>query len=613
MAIVAESREVRSPPSAHLGEYLGRLDSCTTEGIYAHRLEELLCGSGWLTPRDLNCFLEGCELAAAYAETLALYADELFDGEEYPAAEMRALAAHIEREAAHRCPGFALVVWERCGELPGLTGLIRKIAWNRLSPSAAWLLLRLLTDVWRYDAPEKVWGAKWRFLRREFPRIVERVHAVPIDRQEKLIDALGCFLGRWDKVGELECRWPAACSIAARLASPPFSDEALGTDVLGCLMDTLPTALSARLLAAPDRCFLTLEEEVDRGIFGNQRMEDGIATLSRRVPELVADAFLRHPRTLLKTAKVLGTLSEPERHRVLEVFAEHPMNDPVLLSRPLPDVCELLARHAHSGANPVPRRLREFVEQGRALTPGQIERHRRVISERLLRVRLELLADVAVEAMGRGLLLDRRHAALRHALQMLRGSDGNRRGLRKLLKAIADGKPPAEYLLGHPATQAWLRRHPRVDAAKWTRGIELTVQVAGLGRLDLAVEQDPLEALRLGTYVGTCLGLGQVCAYSAAAVVLDLNKRVVYARNAHGRVVARQLVAISEADELVCFQVYPEAASDALQGAFLDFDLRFADALDLSVHEDALPGTPEIAHILSQEWWDDGVWDVFCR
>lgn len=609
VAIVADSVAGRTLPTDLMEKYLARLEACTSEAVYAMRLRDLLASVE--RGLSLDYKIEGIELAAKYWEHAEL--SETSSCDDYPAEEMRALTQHIEPVARLLCPGLPLVLWEAHGSLPGLADLIRETEWDRLDLYSATDLLKLLTGVTHHDVSEDARSAKWRFIRREFPRIFDQVCALPADPQDKFIASLTSYFRFWDTADELERWWPAACSISARLALPPFSDEELGTVVISYLIDTLPDGLSERALGAPDRSFLTLEKEVDRGIFGNRRMEDGIATLSRRLPALVAEGFLSFPRALFQAAKTLGSLSEPERRRVLDLFAEHPMNDPGLLGRPLHDVCDLLRRHARSGSNPVPRRLREFVEEGRGLTPGQVERHKRVLSERLLGARLDLLGDLAVEAMGRGLLLDRRHAALRHALEMLRFSHGNRRGLRRLLQAIADGRPPAEYLIRHPSTQAWLRRHPRVDAEKWTRGVSAPIQVAGLGKVGLAVEQDPLEALRLGTYVGTCLGLGQTCAYSAAAVVLDVNKQVVYARNARGRVLARQLVALSEDDRLVCFQVYPDSASDSVKSAFLEFDLRFAEALDLPFCEVLENDFPEIAHILSQEWWDDGVWDVFLR
>ncbi|QRK06882.1 hypothetical protein JQX13_43620 [Archangium violaceum] len=55
-----------------------------------------------------------------------------------------------------------------------------------------------------------------------------------------------------------------------------------------------------------------------------------------------------------------------------------------------------------------------------------------------------------------------------------------------------------------------------------------------MGEVTLSLEQDTLEALRLGTHVGSCLGLNGLCDCSAA-VVLDVNKRVLYARGSRNR------------------------------------------------------------------------------
>jgi hypothetical protein len=106
-------------------------------------------------------------------------------------------------------------------------------------------------------------------------------------------------------------------------------------------------------------------------------------------------------------------------------------------------------------------------------------------------------------------------------------------------------------------------RRPRSSAAR-RRGIETRGHIEGIGEIRISVEPDPLEALKLGTYVGTCLGRGGNLESAAAAVVLDVNKQVVYARDRRGAVVGRQLLAISEADDLVCFAVYGTARIDLL-------------------------------------------------
>ena len=86
----------------------------------------------------------------------------------------------------------------------------------------------------------------------------------------------------------------------------------------------------------------------------------------------------------------------------------------------------------------------------------------------------------------------------------------------------------------------------------------------------------------MGTYVGSCLGLGGGFSYSAAAALLDINKQVLYARNEQGAVIARQLLAISDKDELVPFAVYPESAAPSVQRAFDRYDTELASALGIA-------------------------------
>ena len=98
------------------------------------------------------------------------------------------------------------------------------------------------------------------------------------------------------------------------------------------------------------------------------------------------------------------------------------------------------------------------------------------------------------------------------ALELLQQAEGNRRGLRRFLRAHLAGDP--DYLLRHPATVAWARRHPGIDLATWTRGIDHHFTTDGRA-VSIRLERDPLEVLKLGTYVGSCLGLGGSFACSA--------------------------------------------------------------------------------------------------
>lgn len=233
------------------------------------------------------------------------------------------------------------------------------------------------------------------------------------------------------------------------------------------------------------------------------------------------------------------------------------------------------------------------------LSPARLERYRRVLCDRLLLTRLQWIEKATSDELRRGLPIQKITRAELHALRLLAWIDDNRRALRRFLDAYWSGD--TGYLANHPATRAWYRDHPRIPRNVWENGISFD------GPVRIAVEQDPLEILKLGTYVGTCLGIGGACTYSAAAVLLDANHQVLYARDSRGRVIARQIVAISDEERLVCFSVYPLNARSEIKQAFFDYDHEFAAALGIEVHEP--DADYELRSILASDRWDDGSWD----
>ena len=182
----------------------------------------------------------------------------------------------------------------------------------------------------------------------------------------------------------------------------------------------------------------------------------------------------------------------------------------------------------------------------------------------------------------------------------------NRRGLRNFLNAYWSGD--REYLSGHPTTVAWHRSHKAISRELWERGLPCLSEG---GEFTIQIEQDPLEILKLGTYTSTCLGVGGMCSDSAVAALLDVNKKVLYARDRRGRVVARQLLAIADDDRLVCFSIYPLSSSPAMKSAFREYDQAFALALGIPLYDPADPSDAgyQVSSVLSVYWWDDNSWD----
>ena len=228
----------------------------------------------------------------------------------------------------------------------------------------------------------------------------------------------------------------------------------------------------------------------------------------------------------------------------------------------------------------------------------------------MLPLKLGLLRRMALADLGRGLPARTGGADERHALQMLGSVDTNRRILRRVLQV----QPAArrEFLLAHPANRAWLRKHPRVDAALWTHGIEQAAR-DGRGPLRLAIETEPLAVLRLGTEVGSCLSVGGCWADSAVAVMVDVNKQVVFARRPDGTFVARQLVALSEDERLVFFPVYPFDGRGRGEGGFPPVrhglrGPRWGSAVREARRATIRTRSPRCS---ARAFYDDGPWDRF--
>ncbi len=244
------------------------------------------------------------------------------------------------------------------------------------------------------------------------------------------------------------------------------------------------------------------------------------------------------------------------------------------------------------------------------LTTAQLERATAVVRSEWPRVLCESLNEAALRHMAQSLgAMDVDLVALNdsmvHALRLQTGLDDNRRSLRRLLRARFRGED--DYVRTHPANRAWLGAHPRLSENRWLEGLTIARELGEFGSVTLALESDPLESLRLGTYVGSCLGLGGGFTASAAAIALDVNKQVVFARDTRGRFLARQVIAITDDERLACYAVYPRE-HDALVAAFAAYDRAFAAYLGVEIEPES--AEDKVALTVATQWWDDGVWDV---
>lgn len=201
---------------------------------------------------------------------------------------------------------------------------------------------------------------------------------------------------------------------------------------------------------------------------------------------------------------------------------------------------------------------------------------------------------------------------LLNALLLLVHIRTNRRLLRDLLRAYLRGDHG--WREQQPANGAFLQQLAAqgVQVATWLSSFPRTYPCAGArgGRVWLALEHDPLRILQMGNHFATCLSVGWINDFSTVANACELNKRVLYVRDATGRVVGRKLLAINDAGDLVGFYSYAslddEHGKNCLRAIMREYSMLFAAQCGLRVS-----GEGRVPILFAQDWYDDGIfpWD----
>jgi hypothetical protein len=259
-----------------------------------------------------------------------------------------------------------------------------------------------------------------------------------------------------------------------------------------------------------------------------------------------------------------------------------------------PYLAERLARLGNAGL--AGRRKAEAVGRARRLLeqsmPGLLE-------ESLERTLDDIYRTYLARLLGKPAPAGRLPAGVREALALLHAPQIDTALLLGFLDDVLQGRPLGD----RGANRAWLARAAAagVDVAAWRGGIVATVEVAGL-KVTFATERDPLQVLRMGSYFGTCLSLGE--GHNAASTLvnaLDVNKQVVYGRRADGVVVARKLIGATAGGQLAGYRTYASEQVDACRRALGGVVAAFARRCGLRLADRA---TPEVLH--AGFWYDDG-------
>jgi hypothetical protein len=158
-----------------------------------------------------------------------------------------------------------------------------------------------------------------------------------------------------------------------------------------------------------------------------------------------------------------------------------------------------------------------------------------------------------------------------------------------------------------PQNRAFVESLPRLDWSPWIDGVG-TVTLPTAPRLHLALEDDPLEVFRMGAHFQTCLSPGAMNFYSVFTNAADINKRVLYARDAcdgAGKVVGRCLLAITATGGLIRFDAYCHDGSLGFDQICTDFATDLARRMGTE-----LVSFGRVPTLVASDWYDDGARDL---
>lgn len=572
------------------------------DSYYRHRMAAFVRSAR--SGGDLEYLLGGMTLASEYSESHSFEEVPKGTNVKVPLDTIRALVDHAKADY------LAIFLWEACAKLEGLAETLSEAPWTNLPPALVRGFVDLLTgSIYDDHLDEEVRQEKWASLRDQAPRIFSCVQSVPASFQDKALRHFKELARFWDHPTELSWALERYVQFLPRICTAGFLQSGHEERALAILTNFEDDTWE-KILSSSDAVFHELEKACRRQNDGFL-IAAGLNFLRRRSEALAIEGILNETRAILETAKIIGGLGGSVRVEALQAWVAHPLMGEDIGDLPAEELVSIVSRNLPRRLpDPIPKKLKEFAAGRVRLNPNQLARAKARSVDALTALRWKLLGSLCLARVSSSLNISSEDSKAEHAIRYYGNIDENRRALRKFLQAYSKGDK--EYLHRHPLNRSWLARQKRLNQKVWLDGMTMTRNLADGSSVTLHIELDPLEALRLGTYVGSCTGVGGMCAYSAAAVVLDLNKHVVYARDGHGAVLARQLVAVSEDELLVCFEVYPGGVRGEIKKWFREFDLMLAGRLGIEIFnpDSEVKGSGHVDLLLSRDWWDDGAWNL---
>lgn len=582
-----------------------RLTTIVRKRHYPQRLIELFAGMKKNVSFDY--LFAGFKLANKYMFNYSFYYRMGEVDACFPHKAVERIIHHVKDQPDYfsRLP---FKIWEHCGNFEGFSEMFICIAWKKIKPETAFNYLRCYMYFYDTDLSDDVIKKKWKYILSQTDIIEETLKTIDKEYQNKFVCLLRKFLWFWDYPERLKKYMSSVYTLLKIISQEPFTKKSNSAATASHFIDQGDQAVCDFFLQAPVSSFLNLEKAC-RSENRARLISRGIYSMLREIGQFTVECFYYFSSKLFDVAKVLGTLSEPRRHNILQKFMQHQIMDKNLALIDIHDLYQAIQDDLGEGvSNPFSRKLQKYIAGECDMSEQRIKRHTSNLLIKLILMRLDILDKIIFDTLRANYTLDnKKFPQEAHTLQAINMLEDNKRSFKRFFKAYLDGN--RTYIQTHPSTRSWTEKHRKINLKLWTQGIILSKEHEDLGLLTIEIEQNPFEALKMGTYVGSCLGLGGEFTFSAAAVVLDINKQVLFARDKRNSFVARQLIAISEEEKLVCYEIYPANTKSKIKKMFAEYDRLFAKELGIELYED-IDDEYTINHILSKDWWDDYAWDL---
>jgi hypothetical protein len=566
------------------------------------------CPSPWKPAHRLRWALQGLMKGAGAGWLAGAYRTATMTNRDLPACPARALCPGANRIGAFmKSWGGASYlwwnVWSAASRHAGFCLLLSEVSSRRWDEETGLDLIRWLAHYQR--GREEKMNGRWALLRAHWQEILQLVWVTPKRYREEVIAYLkdGFTTERAEKDPELGR--DVLCWVQALLVARTF-DPLLPQGHMGQVLLCFDPYQRQRLLA--HAAFLvTSTRKLDRAHTFESHLRMGLACIPLLGREAVLYLVLREPRRLVKGLVLLGHLGSEAADRVCAVFAEHPLNSCKPESCSLSELVVMVEASSHGRRHglSIKKRLSAHLEGTKTLPPHLLAADQEELLQAWARLAIEVLEELVQRELRLMFPVMISQGVEDEVLMFLHTLDRSRRKGRELVRRSLNRD--AVPKLTRPGNRRWMATLDQRVVEAWMRGLVWNREVSEHGMLRLELECDPIEVLRMGDYGNSCLSKGGCGQYSALTNALEANKQVIYARNSSGRVVARQLVALSEQRTLVCFEVYPHAVGNDVESLFVEYDRAFASQLGLRIESG---DEYTVAAPLGLDWYDDGVWEA---